>query len=124
MRREIALVEKPVVKYAREKLKLVVIPMKMFMGSDTGIPDDLFLIPGGRPVFIEFKDPYGQSTPKQLYWRKRLRKLGYKVYVCRSKQKAIEILTEAVGAARLSEACGQVAAATQRRRPVPPARSR
>lgn len=34
-------------------------------GIQTGWPDVLFLIPGGRPLFIEFKKPGEKPTAKQ-----------------------------------------------------------
>ena len=118
MRREIARVERPVVKYAREKLGVVVFPLKMFFGGETGIPDDLFVLPGGKCLFMEFKDPDGVLSRKQLYWRRELRKMGHKVYVFDDKAKAIEALRKAVDAARLSEARRKMARAEKLRRSV------
>lgn len=78
-RQEKSRVENPVVKRALNELLVPSIPLKLVAGSETGRPDDVFLIPFGRPFFIEFK--WGDYTPdpKQVYWHKILRELGYDV---------------------------------------------
>jgi len=41
------------------------IRMYFGVGIRSGWPDVLFLIPGGRPLFIEFKKPGGKVKPVQ-----------------------------------------------------------
>jgi hypothetical protein len=46
---------------------------------DGGWPDVLFLIPGGRPLFMEFKRPGKDLEPLQVERKTTLQKLGYDV---------------------------------------------
>ncbi len=49
--------------------------------GETGIPDRWFLLPGGRPFIVEFKQPGQPTTAKQDYWIGVLTRLGYDVEV-------------------------------------------
>lgn len=51
-------------------------------GMQTGWPDVMFLIPGGYPLFIEFKALGKKPTEKQKVKIKILWDLDYDVYVC------------------------------------------
>jgi hypothetical protein len=46
-----------------------------------GVPDRLILAPGGCAAFVEFKAPGKKPTALQEAWHRRLRALGFKVYV-------------------------------------------
>lgn len=48
-------------------------------GSETGWPDRMFFIPGGRPFLIEFKEVGYEPEPKQKYLHDMLEGLGYDV---------------------------------------------
>jgi hypothetical protein len=48
-------------------------------GSETGWPDRLFFIPGGRPFLLEFKERGYEPTAKQSYIHDMLEELGYDV---------------------------------------------
>ena len=52
--------------------------------KSTGYPDRIFWVPGGKPLFIEFKRPGEDLRPKQKHIAKELRKLGYNVVACDS----------------------------------------
>ena len=54
---------------------------KLNIRSDTGYPDRIFWIPGGRPLLIEFKRPGEEPEPKQIHIHNKLRQLGYNVEV-------------------------------------------
>ncbi len=114
MRREKAKVEDPVVRRALHELGVPSIPVKLVAGSETGRPDQIFLIPGGRPLFIEFK--WGDLTPdpKQTYWHKILRDLGYDVEVHNNVEAALQSIAAAVVAAAVHEEGRQVPARTWR----------
>ncbi|MEN6632618.1 MAG: VRR-NUC domain-containing protein, partial [Candidatus Polarisedimenticolia bacterium] len=58
----------------REARRLGIEPLKMSFGK--GWPDRLFLVPGGRPVFVEFKCVRGKTTPIQDLRIARLKELG------------------------------------------------
>ncbi len=52
----------------------------------TGWPDRMVLLPGGKLVWFELKRPKGgKFEPLQPYWIKTLRGLGFRVWVCKTK---------------------------------------
>jgi len=51
----------------------------------TGLPDRLFLIPGGRVWFVEFKAPDGRTSKRQHVVHTALRRLGFTVDVVRTR---------------------------------------
>ena len=65
---------------SRAKLRGIT-SIKLNTESGRGWPDRMFLIPGGRPLFIEFKRPGGRVSPRQTMIHDRLQKLGYDVEV-------------------------------------------
>ena len=48
-----------------------------FEKAEKGAPDRIVLIPGGKPLFFEFKAPGANASPHQIEWMKMLRRLGY-----------------------------------------------
>jgi hypothetical protein len=48
------------------------------------VPDDILLLPDGRTVFIEFKDPDKDPTAPQEREHQRYRRLGYPVFVVKT----------------------------------------
>lgn len=100
-RQEKSRIENPVVSKALNLLGVPSIPLKLVAGSDTGRPDDLFLIPYGRPLFIEFKWGENVPEPKQLYWHKVFRDLGYDVEVHNNVDEALTSIALKVVAAAL-----------------------
>ena len=71
-------VEKKVCGYA-DRIKLIHIKLNVL--GRRGWPDRLFLPPGGRPIFIEFKRPGENPEPLQEYRHEILRAAGYRVFV-------------------------------------------
>jgi hypothetical protein len=70
-------------------------------GAAVGWPDFIYLIPGGRPLFIEFKAT-GKRATRTQEWRIRiLEELGYDVEVADSVDVAKEAITRALEAARV-----------------------
>lgn len=67
-----------------------------------GYPDRLFLIPGGRPLFIEFKSPSGKMTVRQSAIYEALKTLGYNVKICRNVDEASREIKEALDTAQVS----------------------
>ena len=60
----------------------------------TGWPDRLVLLPEGRILFFELKRPKGgKFEPKQPRVHKMLRYLGFRVYVCKTKEEVDVALT-------------------------------
>lgn len=60
--------------------------------TETGWPDRMFLIPGGRPLFIEFKRPGETPRAKQLHIAGMLASLGYWVQWADSVDMAMDII--------------------------------
>src|SRR5208283_3779262 len=63
---------------ARDALALYgVVSFKLTLRHNAGWPDRVFLVPGGRPLFIEFKRPDEPPNPLQWHRIDTLRGLGY-----------------------------------------------
>lgn len=108
MRQEKSRIETPTVEKALHELLVPSIPLKLIRGSETGKPDDMFLIPAGRPLFIEFKWGALQPDSKQEYWHKIFKDLGYDVQVHNDVDEALAAIAVEVVAASLYAAGGQV----------------
>jgi hypothetical protein len=85
------------VKHAKEQWKLHARKMNG-MGFNSW-PDRMFLIPGGRPLFIEFKRLGHKATEAQSMLHDQLQRLGYAVAVCDNAEEAIALLSDAVSVA-------------------------
>lgn len=57
------------------------IALKFVSPGHAGVPDRLVLLPNGRMGFVEVKAPDKQPRPLQAASHKKLRALGFKVYV-------------------------------------------
>lgn len=69
-------VRDPVVSWAKSQ-GIYHVRMAFRPGVRAGIPDDLFLLPGGLPIFMEFKRPGKEPTPLQLERIAKLRATGF-----------------------------------------------
>src|SRR5688572_27249648 len=76
---------------------------KLVTPGDTGYPDRIFWLPGGKPFLIEFKQPGKEARVKQAHIHKLLRKLGYLVEVHDDPIDAFEAVINAVDSPRLSK---------------------
>lgn len=63
-------------------------------------PDRLIIMPKGHCFFIEFKRPSGTVTELQAYEHKKLIGGGHAVYICRSKEEAINAYKKEEGKLR------------------------
>lgn len=97
-------IERKTCKLALEQLG--VRNVKLVTPGDTGWPDRIFWIPGGRPLLIEFKAPGEAPRPKQIYIHELLRQLGYNVEVHDDTDIAFQSIARAVEAARLPKKGG------------------
>jgi len=61
-----------------------------------GFPDRIYFVPGGKPVFIEFKEPGELPRPLQAFRIQWLRSIGYLVYWTDSVEGACEIIEDAL----------------------------
>lgn len=67
---------------AQEVKKIGGIAVKLQL--PVGIPDRMLLI-GSQTVFVELKTARGKLSLLQLYWQRKLTKMGFQHYVIRSK---------------------------------------
>lgn len=58
----------------------------------SGIPDRLCLLPMGRAFFVEVKTTKEKAQPLQLLWHKKLREIGFEVYVVDTSAQIEEII--------------------------------
>jgi hypothetical protein len=68
--------------------------VKWVSPGETGVPDRILLLPGGRVIFIEFKKPGGRLSERQLLWIDRLKVLGHDVRVIGSMDEARRFVDE------------------------------
>lgn len=90
--------------------------VKMNPMYSAGWPDRMYLVPGGRPLIIEFKVPGNTTTELQEIRIKYLRENGYDVHVIDTKEKGIALIRSRMGADRVHEAIDEVAPRTPRMR--------
>lgn len=73
--------EKATEKYLRDEIRKIGGRAYKFVSpGNTGVPDRLVCLPGGRVVFIELKSEGKHSTPMQGRQQNILRALGFTVY--------------------------------------------
>ena len=57
-----------------------------------GVPDRIVLLPGARVAFVEVKSPTGVLRPEQVRMLRRIRALGFRVAVLRSRDGAAPLV--------------------------------
>jgi hypothetical protein len=75
--------------------ELGIFSIKIKSAQEKGYPDREFLIPGGKPLFIEFKRPDEEPEPYQRMVHMRLRHFGYEVQVHTSIESALRAIAAA-----------------------------
>lgn len=66
-------------------------------GIQSGVPDVVILLPGGRAIFVEMKRrKNGRVTPEQKKWIKLLRNLGFTAEVCKGSDEAIAFISKII----------------------------
>ena len=66
--------------------------IKLISPNFAGLPDRLVLLPHGRMFFVELKATGQKPRPLQIAVHRKLRKLGFTVYVIDSNEKVKELL--------------------------------
>ncbi len=66
--------------------------IKLISPNFAGLPDRLVLLPHGRMFFVELKATGQKPRPLQIAVHRKLRKLGFDVYVIDSNEKINELL--------------------------------
>ena len=64
--------------------------LKLWAFGQVGIPDRIVLGPGRIVFFVEFKQPKEKPRKIQLWFHNQIRERGFNVYICTSKQEAIQ----------------------------------
>lgn len=80
--------------------------LKFVSPGNAGVPDRIYIFPGGRIYFTELKREHGRLQSIQKWQRKRLLKMGCRVYVVEgpeSAKKFIEELEHDLQTARIPE---------------------
>jgi hypothetical protein len=101
------------------KMGVPAIRMHFGPGIKTGWPDEQFLIPGGRPLFLEAKDRGNEPTEKQYKRMQELWELGYDVGWYDDENAAIAAIARALDAAQLPSPRNRVFARSRLRCAVP-----
>ena len=65
---------------------------KLVLFSGAGFPDRTVLLPKGRIAFVELKSPGQKPRKIQWFWIKKLRALGFHVFVCDTYEKVDTML--------------------------------
>lgn len=94
---------------AVEKIKQLfgILGLKFNTRSGNGWPDRIFLIPGGRPLFIEFKRPGKDLEPLQADVHRQLREIGYDVEAADNIPDAVDLVAAALQRALATVAAGR-----------------
>jgi len=66
--------------------------IKLISPNFAGLPDRLVLLPHGRMFFVELKATGQKPRPLQIAVHRKLRELGFTVYVIDSNEKVKELL--------------------------------
>ena len=99
MRRELAL-EGRVRDKALARHGVPSVKLEPPLGSETGWPDRLFFIPGGRAFLLEFKEKGYVPDPKQEYMHRVLERLGYDVAWTDDEEAALQAIEARVQQSR------------------------
>jgi hypothetical protein len=67
--------------------------IKLVVLSVAGLPDRLILLPKAKMMFIELKAPGKVASPLQNYIHKKIRSLGFEVYVVDSMEAVDALFT-------------------------------
>lgn len=87
--------EKNIELYLTKQVKaLGGLALKLTLFSGAGFPDRTVLLPKGRIAFVELKSPGQKPRKVQWYWIRKLKTLGFRVYICDSFEKVDRLLSE------------------------------
>ena len=87
------MLEKEIEKYLREQVKLRGgVAFKFISPGNVGVPDRLVLFPNGKIIFIELKATGKKTSKIQDIQIKKIRDLGFDVYVIDSKEEVLDAI--------------------------------
>lgn len=80
--KEFGLLEKDIEKFLNDNIKkLGGRSYKFVSPGNSGVPDRIIFLPGGRIYFVELKTKKGRPSALQKLQRRRFKELGHKVYL-------------------------------------------
>jgi len=79
---------------ARVLAWFAVFSIKLKKTNETGYPDRLYLLPGGSPLFVEYKRPGEEPRKKQALIHQRLAHFGYAVETHTSVEETMKSIAE------------------------------
>lgn len=86
--------EKIIEEYLRDKVKESGGRAYKFVSpGNTGVPDRMVLLPGGKIIFVELKAPGKKPTALQIMQHKRIKDLGFEVLVIDNKSGVEELIS-------------------------------
>ena len=68
--------------------------LKFVSPGYTGVPDRIILLPGGRVIFVELKQPGKMERERQRYVQSVLRRLGFDVFSAVDSDERIDEVVE------------------------------
>ena len=75
------MLEQKIEKYFVSSCERIGLPTeKLVLQGRRGFPDRTVLLPGGSPIFVEFKRSGGRLSEPQKFWQARLLDLGYEYH--------------------------------------------
>lgn len=87
--------ERNIETYLRDKVKKAGgIAYKWVSPGNSGVPDRIVIMPGGRAVLVELKSPGKKPTALQYAQQERLRALGCDVRVIDSREGVDDLIKE------------------------------
>ncbi|MCM3747436.1 VRR-NUC domain-containing protein [Paenibacillus pasadenensis] len=87
--------ESAIEQYLRDKVKAAGgTAYKWTSPGNSGVPDRIVIMPGGRIRFVELKAPGGKPTKLQLAQHRRLSALGCDVLIIDSREKVNDFIAE------------------------------
>lgn len=80
--KEFELLEKDIEKFLNDNIKkLGGRSYKFVSPGNSGVPDRIIFLPGGRIYFVELKTKKGRPSALQKLQRRRFKELGHEVYL-------------------------------------------
>lgn len=89
------MLEKDIEKWMTEKVTdLGGMSLKFVSPGNPGVPDRIYIFPGGKVYFVELKKELGRLSNIQKWQRARFQKMGCRFYVVKGMKSAEEFIKE------------------------------
>ena len=89
------MLEKEIEAWLNKKIKeLGGLSFKFVSPNNPGVPDRIYIFPGGRVYFVELKTEIGQMSNIQKWQRKRFEDMGCRFYLVKGMEQAREFVKQ------------------------------